>query len=151
MQSEPLSSLTEQPLTLTNCTAAQTPSHIKERLRRELEAEAECLRRPLGAARSDPPLVTTTRSTAVQTLPIPEPRVETRVIYHDRPVHVPSSCSRRRASYQFLEDDGSPFKDPYVPGPPWFTKCGSRVCYGVLQLLQKPFSFANKSPVNLPC
>ena len=61
----------------------------KERLRRELEAEAETLRRPLRPARSNPPLVVTTRSTGVQTPPLPEPRVETRVIYQDRPVHVP--------------------------------------------------------------
>ncbi|CAE7876411.1 TY5A [Symbiodinium sp. KB8] len=62
----------------------------KEALRRELEAETASLRRPLTTALGDPPLRRTLslRTTATQTPPLPEPetRVETRVVYTDRPV-----------------------------------------------------------------
>ncbi|CAE7214330.1 RE1 [Symbiodinium microadriaticum] len=62
----------------------------KETLRRELEAETASLRRPLGHTSSDPPLqrTPTYRTVATQTPPLPEPeaRIETRVVYADRPV-----------------------------------------------------------------
>ena len=63
----------------------------REYLKRELEVEAETLRRPLKATVSDPapvrPLVTT-RTSATQTPPLaePQPRVETRVIYQNAPI-----------------------------------------------------------------
>ncbi|CAE7236757.1 RE1 [Symbiodinium sp. CCMP2456] len=62
----------------------------RETLRRELEAETASLRRPLRSSTSDPPTLSkaTTRTAATQTPPLPEPgtRIETRVVYADRPV-----------------------------------------------------------------
>ncbi|CAE7242183.1 unnamed protein product, partial [Symbiodinium sp. CCMP2456] len=62
----------------------------KETLRRELEAETTSLRRSLRLSTSDPPTLSraVTRTAATQTPPLPEPdtRIETRVVYADRPV-----------------------------------------------------------------
>ena len=54
----------------------------KQQLRRELEAEAESLRRPSSSA-------TTTRNATTQTPPMPEARVEVRTVYRDVPTPVP--------------------------------------------------------------
>lgn len=61
----------------------------RESLRRELEAESASLKRSLRTTESDLPTQTRTfRTLATQTspLPEPEPRIETRVVYADRPV-----------------------------------------------------------------
>ena len=62
----------------------------RETLRRELEAETASLRRPLRSTFSDPATSATrdTRTTSTQTVAIPEPapRIETRVVYADRPI-----------------------------------------------------------------
>ena len=63
----------------------------RETLRRELEAETASLKRTSRTPTNDPPPLSTTtsfRTSATQTPPLPQPeaRVETRVIYADRPV-----------------------------------------------------------------
>ena len=63
----------------------------KQQLRRELEAEAESLRRPSRAIANDStPQTTSTRNVATQTPPMPEPRVEVRTVYRDTPRPIPA-------------------------------------------------------------
>ena len=61
----------------------------KQQLRKELEAEAESLRRS-PTIRGPSSSATTTRNATTQTLPMPEPQVEVRTVYRDVPRTIPA-------------------------------------------------------------